>query len=62
MDDTLKRVIAGLPGVKVPQQKFMFMLFSVLMSCLGKATFRNMSRYSEPHEKTFSRWYRRSLC
>jgi len=61
MDDTLKRIIASLPDVKVAQQKFMYALFSVLMSCMGKATFRNMSRYSEPHEKTFSRWYRRSF-
>lgn len=61
MDDTVMRIVAGLGGVKVAQQKFMLVLFSVLMSCLGKATFRNMSRYSEPHEKTFSRWYRRSF-
>ena len=27
----------------------------------GHATFRNMSRYSSYHEKTFSRWYERSF-
>ena len=35
-------------------------VFSVKMF-QGKATFRNLSRYSDMHEKRFSRWYRSSL-
>jgi hypothetical protein len=27
----------------------------------GRANFRNFSRYSDYHEKTFSRWYRRDF-
>jgi len=30
--------------------------------CLrGRANFRNLSRYSNYHEKTFSRWYQRNF-
>ncbi|MEM8676425.1 MAG: hypothetical protein AAGF83_21585 [Cyanobacteria bacterium P01_G01_bin.67] len=39
MDDTIKRKNAGLLGVKVPQQKFMYGLFLVLISYMNKATF-----------------------
>ena len=36
-------------------------LFSVLRLFQGKATFRNLSRYSDMHEKRFSRWSRRAF-
>ena len=36
-------------------------LFSVLRLFQGKATFRNLSRYSDMHEKRFARWYRRAF-
>ncbi len=37
----------------------MMNLFSVLVVFQEKATFRNLSRYYEMHEKRFSRGYRR---
>ena len=39
----------------------MIALFAVLTVFQGKATFRNMSRYSDMSEKRFSRWYRRAF-
>lgn len=44
-----------------PQRKFMQVLLPLLMCLRGRANFRNFSRYSHYHEKTFSRWYRRSF-
>jgi malonyl CoA-acyl carrier protein transacylase len=48
-------------SVKKPQSLFLMGLFSVLRLFQGKATFRNLSRYSGMHEKRFSRWSRRAF-
>jgi len=39
----------------------MLSLFGVLSIFCGKATFRNLSRYSNYCEKSYSRWYRRKF-
>jgi hypothetical protein len=52
-------LLDALSTLKKPQKTFMAMLFEVLMVFQGKATFRNLSRYSDMSEKRFSRWYRR---
>ena len=44
---------------KKPQRKFITHLLGLLLLLPGHATFRNMSRYSFYHEKTFARWYDR---
>ena len=61
MNDTIRRLIALLPEVKVPQAGFMSALLSVFCIAPGKANFRNLSRFCNYHEKTFSRWFRRSF-
>lgn len=48
-------------SVNKPQKSFILLLLSVLVVFQGKATFRNLSRYSDMCEKSFSRWYRRSF-
>lgn len=48
-------------NVTQPQRKFMLVLLPLLMCLRGRANFRNLSRYSDYHEKTFSRWYRRDF-
>jgi hypothetical protein len=53
--------LASMSSVKKPQRLFLMGLFSVLGLFQGKATFSNLSRYSEMHEKRFSRWYRRAF-
>ncbi|MFK0574116.1 hypothetical protein [Endozoicomonas sp.] len=47
--------------VKKPQKTFIALLLSALVVFQGKATFRNLSRYSPMSEKRFSRWYGRSF-
>ena len=59
--ETVKTVLQKMSNVTKPQRKFMLILLPLLMSLRGRANFRNLSRYSDYHEKTFSRWYRRSF-
>ena len=47
--------------VNKPQKIFIALLLSALVIFQGKATFRNLSRYSSMSEKRFSRWYGRSF-
>ena len=48
-------------GVSQPLQRFINELLVLLLIVPGRSTFRNLSRYSGYVEKTFSRWFRRSL-
>jgi DDE superfamily endonuclease len=52
----LQSVLSRLKQTKKPQHKFVMHLLGLLLMLPGHATFRNMSRYSPYHEKTFSRW------
>jgi len=45
-------------GVTKPQKKFVMSLFLTILLMRGKVTFRNMSRYSDLNEKTYSRQFR----
>ncbi len=58
MEGVVKSILCSMSSVNRPQMLFMLALFGVLGVFQGKATFRNMSRYSEYCEKSFSRWYR----
>jgi DDE superfamily endonuclease len=53
----LQSVRSRLKQTKKPQSKFITHLLGLLLMLPGHATFRNLSRYSPYHEKTFSRWY-----
>jgi hypothetical protein len=61
LNDTIIRILEKVEGVKGPQLKFMVGLLTVLMCFVGRATYRNLSRYSGCHEKTHSRWSRRKF-
>ena len=56
--ETIKTVLQQMSSITKAQLKFMLVLFPLLMSLRGRVNFRNLSRYSDYHEKTFSRWYR----
>ena len=58
MEKIINDAMDKMPNLKKPQRKFMLQLFSVLMTFVGKANFRNLSRYSKMHEKTISRWFK----
>jgi SRSO17 transposase len=53
----LQSVLSCLKHTKKPQYKFVTHLVGLLLMLPGHTTFRNMSRYSSYHERTFARWY-----
>jgi hypothetical protein len=55
----LQRVLTRLCHTKKPPQKFLTHLLGLMRMLPGHATFRNLSRYSPYHERTFARWYAR---
>ena len=55
----LQSVLATLPQTRKPQRKFITHLLGLVLMLPGHATFRNLSRYSSYHERTFARWYDR---
>ena len=57
----LHSVLSTLSETKKPQRKVVAHLLGLLLMLPGHATFRNLSRYSPYHERTFSRWYERSF-
>jgi hypothetical protein len=57
----LQNVLNSLNQTKKPQYKFVMHLLGLMLMLPGHATFRNMSRYSPYHERTFSRWYGRGF-
>jgi hypothetical protein len=57
--EIVKPILQQMSNVTQPQVKFMLVLLPLLVCLRGRANFRNLSRYSDYHEKTFSRWYRR---
>ena len=56
-----QNVLPTLRQTKKPQQKFLAHLLGLLLMLPGHATFRNLSRYSAYHERTFARWYARDF-
>ena len=59
--EIIETILQQMTTVTKPHRKFMLVLLPLLMSLRGRANFRNLSRYSDYHEKTFSRWYRRDF-
>ena len=57
----LQSVLTSLNQTKKPQYKFITHLLGLMLMLPGHATFRNMSRYSPYHERTFARWYGRNF-
>lgn len=55
----VETILQQMSSVLKPQPTFLIILLTTLMYLPGKANFRNLSRYSDLHEKTYSRWFRR---
>lgn len=55
----LQSLLPTLRQPQKPQQKFLAHLLGLLLMLPGHTTFRNLSRYSADHERTFARWYAR---
>lgn len=54
-------VLMRMKNAKKPQQKFLCHVMRLLLLVPGRVTFRNLSRYSPYHEKTFARWFARDV-
>jgi hypothetical protein len=55
----LETILQQMSKVKNTQRQFLTTLLMTLMRFRGKATFRNLSRYSDYDEKTYARGFRR---
>ncbi len=58
MERIINEILETMSGVKKPQQKFIVTLFLTIMLMRGKVNFRNLSRYSDLCEKSYSRQFR----
>jgi hypothetical protein len=61
METLINSILAQMPGVGQPQKKFLVTLFLTILLMRGKVNFRNLSRYSDLSEKTYSRQFRRTF-
>ena len=59
--EILENILRQMSNVNKAQRNFIVALLMNLMCVRGKANFRNLSRYSDYHEKTYSRWFRRDF-
>ena len=58
MEHFINNILEKMTGVAKPQKKFLMTLILTILLMRGKVNFRNMSRYSDRHEKTYSRQFR----
>lgn len=58
MERLINSILEKMTGVAKPQKKFLVTLILTILLMRGKVNFRNMSRYSGLHEKTYSRQFR----
>ncbi|HBT88136.1 transposase [Desulfobacter sp.] len=56
--ETIKLILSQM-SIPKPQLKFLLILFSTIMILRGRMNYRNMSRYSILHEKSFSRNFKK---
>ncbi len=59
MEHFINNILEKMTGVAKPQKKFLMTLFLTILLMRGKVNFRNMSRYSDLNEKTYSRQFRK---
>ena len=61
MELFINNILDQMSGVAKPQKKFLVNLFLTILLMRGKVNFRNLSRYSELCEKTYSRQFRKAF-
>tara|TARA_Y100000817_G_C16812786_1_gene525018 strand:+ start:113 stop:1306 length:1194 start_codon:yes stop_codon:yes gene_type:complete len=61
MISIIKKALAAMPNINKPQKSFITHLLSIFVVFQGKATFKNLSRYSHRCEKTFNRYYQKTF-
>lgn len=53
----VKTILRKIPGTSKWQRDFIAALLALILALPGRMTFRNMSRYSQRHERTFARHF-----
>ena len=61
MENFITNILEKMSDTTKPQKKFLVTLFLTILLMRGKVNFRNMSRYSDLNEKTYSRQFRNSF-
>ena len=59
MEHFINNILEKMTSVTKPQRKFLATLILTILLMRGKVNFRNMSRYSDLNEKTYSRQFRK---
>lgn len=62
MEEIITSILEQMPGVGKPQRKFLVTLLMTMLLMRGKVNFRNLSRYSDYCEKSYSRQFRQSFA
>ena len=57
----IETIIQKMSSISTPQRKFLVTLLSTIQLLRGKMTFRNLSRYSDLHEKTYARQFQKPV-
>ena len=57
--ETINSILKQMSNFSKPQQKFLIVLLTQRMLLLGRVNFRNLNRYSDLHEKAYSRQFRK---
>jgi hypothetical protein len=57
--EIINTILKQMSNISKPQQKFLIVLLTTLMLLRGRVNFRNLSRYSDLCEKTYSRQFRK---
>jgi hypothetical protein len=59
--DIITTIVQKMSSLSTPQRKFFVTLLSTIQLLRGKTTFRNLSRYSDVHEKTYARHFQKAV-
>jgi len=59
--NVIEPIVQKMSRLSTSQRKFLVIVLTTIHLLRGKMTFRNMRRYSDLHEKTFSRHFRQSV-
>ena len=55
--DLITHILGKMSTISTPQRKFLTTLFTTIQVLRGRMTFRNLSRYSDLHERTYARQF-----
>lgn len=57
----VETILRKIPGTSKWQRDFIALVLTLILALPGRMTFRNMSRYSSRHERTFARHFAKNF-